>query len=293
MSYDLAVWVGDRPPDDDTASRVFESQIERSRSSSEPPRVEIQGFVAALTSVYPEGTMDGIWAFEPLLDGAIGGLLILNMTTSDHLDDVVTYATRLAKQHGLVAFDPQFSELSERQSKRSEPAQPPPDAWQQAQQTPRSRTTVLVQMRVEGPLGSCGIEDESSQEFLQFRPADHWTTTWCGPEAEKSNTGIATWLQVPDAEILEFVVTRGEAPAAPSICVASTTLVVPENSGYRAWAGTRTDIGDDAAVWSALTRFSLTPGQYPLEVWVDADRREHVRRITYVLADPVLTNPED
>ncbi len=55
--------------------------------------------------------MDGVWATEPLLADTGGDFLYLNMTRSQHLEAVLNLASRLAKEHGLVAFDPQLEGL--------------------------------------------------------------------------------------------------------------------------------------------------------------------------------------
>lgn len=111
MSHDLAVWVGNRPASNASAAQEFEARIEESERDNRAPGPAIRAFVSALTQEYPEGRADGVWAVEPLLEDDGGDFLYLNMTRSTHLEAILALASRLAKQHGLVAYDPQVEEL--------------------------------------------------------------------------------------------------------------------------------------------------------------------------------------
>lgn len=111
MSHDLAVWVGNRPASNALAAEEFEARFEESERDNRSPGPAIKAFVSALTQEYPEGRDDGVWAVEPLLEDVGGDFLYLNMTRSRHLEAAIALASRLAKQHGLVAYDPQMEEL--------------------------------------------------------------------------------------------------------------------------------------------------------------------------------------
>ncbi|HSK32442.1 MAG TPA: hypothetical protein VK903_03080, partial [Propionicimonas sp.] len=107
MSYDLAVWVGERPRDDVAAAAEYEARFDASETSEQPPGPQIAAFVAALLERFPEGSDDGVWSVEPVLDEGAGDFLCLTMAVSEQLDDVVDHASHLAHEHGLVVYDPQ------------------------------------------------------------------------------------------------------------------------------------------------------------------------------------------
>lgn len=112
MSYDIAIWVGPRPRSAEAAGEEYERRMDELEEDDTSPPVEaITAFVADLTQRYPEGTMDGVWASEPLLLSASGETLYLNITVDSHLDGVVDTIGRLAVEHGLVAYDPQTEDL--------------------------------------------------------------------------------------------------------------------------------------------------------------------------------------
>lgn len=110
MSYDIAVWVGQRPQGD-AAAEEFEARADASEEDESPPGPLIKQYVSELLSRYPEDQDDGVWAMEPVLDDEGGDFLYLTLTVSDRLDDVVALAGDLAKRHGLVAYDPQTEQL--------------------------------------------------------------------------------------------------------------------------------------------------------------------------------------
>ncbi len=107
MSYDLAVWVGQAPPDDATAAAEFEERFDVYEGSEDPLSPALVAFVAVLLERFPEGKDDGVWALEPVLDDEGGDFLCLTMVVNDQLDDVVSYAAQVGSEHGLVVYDPQ------------------------------------------------------------------------------------------------------------------------------------------------------------------------------------------
>ena len=110
MSYDVAVWVGQRPHGG-AAAEEFEARADASEEDESPPGSLIKQYVSELLSRYPEGEDDGVWAMEPVLDDEGGDFLYLTLTVGDRLNEVVALAGELAKRHGLVAYDPQIEQL--------------------------------------------------------------------------------------------------------------------------------------------------------------------------------------
>ncbi|WP_217127915.1 hypothetical protein [Streptomyces sp. AC558_RSS880] len=114
MSYDLAVWDGERPPDDHRAGSVYDELYARYLESDDavvPPTPRITAYVDALLERYPDHA-DGptVWASPPVIDEASGPIVYLLMRYST-AEDVSEYAASLAREHGLVCFDPQAEGL--------------------------------------------------------------------------------------------------------------------------------------------------------------------------------------
>jgi hypothetical protein len=117
MSYDLAVWQGDPPADDDAAITEFEALYERyiGPPDTVAPTPRIAAYVTALLERYPDinteaGYHDSPWASAPLMSEASGPLIYFPMVASRG-DEVSVWAARLAEEHGLVCFDPQLDRL--------------------------------------------------------------------------------------------------------------------------------------------------------------------------------------
>ncbi|MFF8848031.1 hypothetical protein ACF08N_35925 [Streptomyces sp. NPDC015127] len=78
MSYDLAVWEGERPADDKTAGQVFSDLYDRYIDSEveEPPSERIAAYVAALLERWCDLTEDeedtSPWSTGPLIGEANG-----------------------------------------------------------------------------------------------------------------------------------------------------------------------------------------------------------------------------
>nr|WSX78641.1 hypothetical protein OH826_35215 [Streptomyces sp. NBC_00899] len=113
MSYDLAVWDGEKPPGDDEASRVFDEFYERYLDSDDvavEPSPRIEAYVEALVERYPDAVPRSAWASPPVIDEASGPIVYLLMTYS-RAEEVSEYAAALAREHGLVCYDPQGETL--------------------------------------------------------------------------------------------------------------------------------------------------------------------------------------
>ncbi|MFF8873374.1 hypothetical protein [Streptomyces massasporeus] len=109
MSYDLAVWDGDRPLDNRAASSMYDELYERYLESDDvaPPVPRIVAYVEALVAQYPDDVhRNVVWASSPVIDEASGPIVYLLMSYSK-AEEMSEYAAVLAREHGLVCFDPQ------------------------------------------------------------------------------------------------------------------------------------------------------------------------------------------
>ncbi|MGW5974357.1 hypothetical protein [Streptomyces sp. NPDC055186] len=109
MSYDLAVWDGERPLDNHQAGATYDELYERYLESDDlvPPVPRIVAYVEALVERYPDDVdRSVVWASPPILDEASGPVVYLLMSYST-AEEVSEYAASLAREHGLVCFDPQ------------------------------------------------------------------------------------------------------------------------------------------------------------------------------------------
>ncbi|QIY67972.1 hypothetical protein HEP84_53650 [Streptomyces sp. RLB1-33] len=112
MSYDLAVWDGELPRGDE-AGAVFDALYERYLDSEDviaelSPRIET--YVEALVERYPDDVAGSPWASPPVMGEASGPIVYLLMSYS-RAEEVSEYAAALAREHGLVCYDPQGETL--------------------------------------------------------------------------------------------------------------------------------------------------------------------------------------
>ncbi|WP_433041534.1 hypothetical protein [Dactylosporangium sp. CS-033363] len=112
MSYDLAVWEGDRPANDAAAAVEFERLHDRFLDGGAPmaATLPIASFVTALLERYPEGGDDSPWSVGGLLEDARGPVVYLCMVHS-RADEVSAVAADLAEARGLHCYDPQQRRL--------------------------------------------------------------------------------------------------------------------------------------------------------------------------------------
>ncbi|MFJ7985860.1 hypothetical protein [Streptomyces sp. NPDC096351] len=115
MSYNLAVWDGDRPADDRTAGRVFDELYDRYVvGAGEPPTARIAAYVSALLERWcdlsedVEGTSP--WSTSPLLGEASGPLIYFPLRWS-MAEEASTHAAAVAESMGLICFDAQQGRL--------------------------------------------------------------------------------------------------------------------------------------------------------------------------------------
>jgi hypothetical protein len=115
MSYDLAVWEGDRPPSDQAAGVAFRLLYKRyvgAGDPKEPPSSRIRAYVLALLARYPDMSEDehSPWSTSPLLNEAVGPLAYFPMGYRQS-EEVSAWAAQLAAELGLVCYDPQLGRL--------------------------------------------------------------------------------------------------------------------------------------------------------------------------------------
>ncbi|MFE7192308.1 hypothetical protein [Kitasatospora sp. NPDC057541] len=113
MSYDLAVWEGERPADDAAASQCFDDLYDRYVAADGPdipPTDRIAAYVAALLRRWPDLTEDehdtSPWSTGPLIGEASGPLIYFPIRWS-MAEEAAVYASQLAASMGLNCFDPQ------------------------------------------------------------------------------------------------------------------------------------------------------------------------------------------
>lgn len=110
VSYDLAVWEGNRPVDDAAAGEEYRRLYDRYIGSRDlqPPTPRIAAYVGALLDRYPEDDTpegdDSPWAGGPLIRCASGPLY-------SQCDAASAWAAQLSKEYGLVCYDPQIGQL--------------------------------------------------------------------------------------------------------------------------------------------------------------------------------------
>jgi len=117
MSYDLAVWVGDRPRSDADASQRYAAIMDRMENADgdpEPVSDRIRAYVDALLARWPAITeddgVDSPWADGPMIDNAFGDCIYFSMVWS-RAEEASAFAARTAADHGLVCYDPQAETL--------------------------------------------------------------------------------------------------------------------------------------------------------------------------------------
>ncbi|MFD8421683.1 hypothetical protein [Streptomyces sp. NPDC059466] len=116
MSYDLAVWEGERPTDDKTAGRVFNDLYDRylDGEPQEPASERIEAYVAVLLERWCDIIEDeeetSPWSVGPLIDSASGPLIPFGL--SWHMaEEASAYAATLAASMRLVCFGLQQDRL--------------------------------------------------------------------------------------------------------------------------------------------------------------------------------------
>ncbi|MFF1265988.1 hypothetical protein ACFVZE_09185 [Streptomyces anulatus] len=116
MSYDLAVWEGERPADDKSARRSFNDLYDRFLDGEvkEPPSERITAYVAALLDRWCDITEDkketSPWSAGPLIDSASGPLVYFGLAWG-RAEEASAHAAAIAESMGLLCFDVQQDRL--------------------------------------------------------------------------------------------------------------------------------------------------------------------------------------
>jgi hypothetical protein len=124
VSFDLAVWEGDRPANDFAAAAEFKRLYDLYIESDAPvePTARIATYVQALLARYPDIDTDAgdesPWSTAPLMNEARGPLVYFPMVWS-RSEETSEWATRLAEHQGLNCFDPQATQLRTSYRERS------------------------------------------------------------------------------------------------------------------------------------------------------------------------------
>lgn len=119
MTYDLAVWEGDRPDESDAAA-TFAALYDRYIGGDDPRRIPptpaIRAYVESLLDRWYEmgdpRDIDGTspWSDAPLMNNAQGPIIYFAMRYS-MADEVSAACAQMAAERGLVCFDVQWNQL--------------------------------------------------------------------------------------------------------------------------------------------------------------------------------------
>lgn len=112
MTYDMAVWEGERPASDEQAGEIFSALYDRyleSEGLDVSPTDRIRHYVEALLERWPDDE-DGPWATSPLMDEASGPIIYFPMSYS-RADEVSAYCAQIAAEHRLICFDVQWNRM--------------------------------------------------------------------------------------------------------------------------------------------------------------------------------------
>jgi hypothetical protein len=128
VSYNLAVWEGERPSDEDAPS-TFERLYAQYLGTRDylPPTPAIRAYVEALLDRWYElGDERDIdetspWSDAPLMNNARGPIIYFAMVFST-ADEVSAECARMAAERGLVCFDGQWGRLRPTPDEVQEPA---------------------------------------------------------------------------------------------------------------------------------------------------------------------------
>ena len=111
MSYDLAVWEGAPPADDVDGGVVYERLYQEfMEEEAFDPTPLIRAYAAALAERWAKMTGGATSEWGSLLDDASGPMIYLTMPYG-RSRELSAEAARLAAEHGLVCYDPQWEHL--------------------------------------------------------------------------------------------------------------------------------------------------------------------------------------
>jgi hypothetical protein len=117
MTYDLAVWEGDRPASDAAAGKYYREHLVPQLAACDPadpvpPTPRIKAYVEALLAHWPDIDQDedSPWSASPLMGAAIGSFVYFPVVYT-MADETSSFAAALAQKHDLVCYDPQLERL--------------------------------------------------------------------------------------------------------------------------------------------------------------------------------------
>jgi hypothetical protein len=117
VSYDIAVWEGERPASDEAALETYRAMWDRYGDSGASPSERLLHYMEDLTATYPnlddladDAVDDSPWADGPVDENAQGSFLYFALV-SDRASEVVPFVAETARRHHLVCFDPQREAL--------------------------------------------------------------------------------------------------------------------------------------------------------------------------------------
>jgi hypothetical protein len=117
VSYDVAVWVGRKPPTDGAATEEFDRLSRTLGEGRRSPDAKILRFIEALTTRYPDLTDlsdedidDSPWADGPLGDNASGRFFYFALVPSG-VPEALPFIAATAKAMGLICYDPERERL--------------------------------------------------------------------------------------------------------------------------------------------------------------------------------------
>jgi hypothetical protein len=112
VSYDLAFWDGPAPHDDADAAETFARLCKALEEGgfSAPPTVPIADLVSDLERRWANNDPESPWASMPIRGHAHGPLLYLCLRYGRPIEEI-EFIIATARSHGLVCYDPQFSQL--------------------------------------------------------------------------------------------------------------------------------------------------------------------------------------
>lgn len=115
MSYDLPLWEGRIPADDNEAGDIY---TELAESDDLGPTTDaIRSFAAELAARYPQPSVEDLpsapwyWSSWPLVGERSGGFLLLNMPFLPLFGEVCEFCTELAEKYNLTMYETQAGTL--------------------------------------------------------------------------------------------------------------------------------------------------------------------------------------
>ena len=118
MSYDVIIWPGANPAGEDEADALYEEYAERHEELEEnevAPTPEVLAVRDDLVRLWPDDDWNAPefpWSMAPVSPGAAAGdIAYLTMTVHSRLEEMVGDIGRIAREHGMVAYDPQLGEV--------------------------------------------------------------------------------------------------------------------------------------------------------------------------------------